>query len=443
VVGTDSGWRLGFDRSGALVAARHGLQEGGKQPPRVFGVDVEAKVKGRLVRFVAGTRRPWAVWKRKTAELLAHLGQLAGGGHKVSVVRKAERAKGCGEFVTARSCACCGVVDGGEKPWQVVAGCDLRICPLCERVRAEGLRLALEAAVAATEGRTEDALARLRAKHAARPDDDGKPPGRKEQRQLEQAEELVRALGRGRGRNFSWRMITLTDRFDPRDPAQFEPRVLADRIKRLLASARECWSKSLKEPDAGAYFSLEISPGGAVHIHALHWGSYSSIPELQAIHLKHCPSASAGAVDVRQVKPGSRGMRSAVAEVAKYICKGAHVQAVVNGRPVDLPDPALAALVEFTFSTRLRGKHIHWGVGVLQKVGIIAEELAPNADRDGDAGDCPHCGGHGWDRHFERTCRVWRDEIRGITKSTFGSRNADQERIQALQARDEDASPPH
>ena len=184
--------------------------------------------------------------------------------------------------------------------------------------------------------------------------------------------------------------ITFTLRYDPGDPDD----VSVEGLKRRKALIREAvgyvWKKYLKPIGRAMAMAVEVSPRGAVHIHALFHGRRPNIEKLRATYMFR--AGDSPFVNVQYVqRPGK-----AIRELAKYMMKAAspkNIRLLRGGRGAFI-DPILAARAEVAFS----GDRLFECLGAWR--GADDDEDLPEAEPT----TCAHCGSREWQC---RTERVW------------------------------------
>jgi hypothetical protein len=284
-----------------------------------------------LYRPVRLTERQYR--HRVAAQLEHAAAQLHRGPEQSSLRRRAHALAGCGEQVVALACGGCGAVDSHSG--RILVSCSLRVCPACARLRADELRGKM------------DELVRLVPKH----------------------------------RDFGFYLFTFTTRFDPSDPADLTADAIRDRAKRLRKACSHVWRRVLKTDGAAMLLSLEVSPSGAVHAHALYFGPRQDITVVRAAYLDKIPDSPF--VNVKHVKKP----KTAVREVAKYIVKAASPKkcGTAAGLPGEYLHPELAAKVEVA----LRGMRLFDFFGAWR--GVTVEPQQQEA-AEAPAERCVGCG---------------------------------------------------
>ena len=247
---------------------------------------------------------------------------------------KARALESCGLFARVQRCGTCGTLDTATAI--VECACDLRSCPTCARRRANVARKRLDAKW--SEG--------------ARP------------------------------RNMGLYLLTFTLRYDPNSPDDLS----VDGLKRRKRIVRDAvgfvWKRYLKPRGRAMAISLEVSPSGAVHIHALYHGRRPDAGILRQTYMFR--AGDSPYVNCEYVsKPGK-----AIRELAKYMMKAASPKnpRIMRGGRGEFMHPVLAARAEVAFS----GDRLFECLGAWR-----------GADDDNDLPEqaprtCPHCGANAW-----------------------------------------------
>lgn len=259
---------------------------------------------------------------------------VAHGKRRRNFVKKARSLLSCGQFARVQRCGTCGALDAATAI--VECACDLRSCPTCARRRANVARTRLEAKWC--EG--------------ARP------------------------------RDMGLYLLTFTLRYDPNDPGD----LCVDGLKRRKKIVRDAvgfvWRRYLKARGRAMAISLEVSPRGAVHIHALYHGRRPDAGILRETYMFQVgDSPFVNCAYVR--KPGK-----AIRELAKYLVKAASPKnsRILRGGRGEWIHPVLAARAEVAFS----GDRLFETMGTWR-----------GADDDNDLPEkaprtCCHCGASTW-----------------------------------------------
>lgn len=314
-----------------------------------------------------GARASWRRYAARVAEELSTLGHT----------RTAERLRACGTLCEVRACHSCGDPFARVR---VLVGCDVRACVLCARVRAarETARVSAAADRIADLARVKGAgaLAATERELARRGAQERRTVARERDcARLRRVAGELRACLRG---GWSWRMVTISPPWDPSQRASYSPAALAERLDAVRAAWSRVWSDHLSSGGhAAAYVSVEISAGGHVHLHALHFGAWVSQASL---------ARSAGCmVDVR----AARG--DAVREVVKYALKGPSPRgAWIAGTSSETPHPRLAA----AWCAATRGRRLVEPYGIFREALHTVDELDELDELDEREADerCASCG---------------------------------------------------
>ena len=250
-------------------------------------------------------------------------------------IKTTSRARQCGTELIGIQCGC-GYVKGG-----IVADCGLRTCPYCARRRSKNLAKALD--------------------------------------------ELLCRLPSGRGLGFY--LLTFTVRYDPMSASDLSVDGILERSVRARRGVSHCWRRYLKmlgtdKQQSGIAWFVEVSPRGAVHIHALFFGGRPDVEKLRMLYLERVPSSPF--VNVKYVRTGQRSRRKALREVCKYLVKAASPvrRNILEGGVGEFLDPRLAARVEVAlFAQRL-----------FERRGCFRGLGDDDADDLIDGCKCPRCG---------------------------------------------------
>lgn len=153
--------------------------------------------------------------------------------------------------------------------------------------------------------------------------------------EAEWARKIVGQVERDRSRDYRFRHIVLTARYDKTNPEHLTVEALRERFLGLSRAWAFVWRKYLKRDGAGAWKSAECSGTGNVHIHVLYWGPFVNKAHLEQLAREGWPAA--GHTWVSEVD----GLET-VPEVVKYTLKspggraehwfGGHSRWVVNPR---------------------------------------------------------------------------------------------------------------
>ena len=223
---------------------------------------------------------------------------VAHGKRRRNFVKKARSLLSCGQFARVQRCGTCGALDAATAI--VECACDLRSCPTCARRRANIARTRLEAKWC--EG--------------ARP------------------------------RDMGLYLLTFTLRYDPNSPDDLSVDGLKRRKKLVRDAVGFVWRHYLKARGRAMAISLEVSPRGAVHVHALFHGRHPDAGVLRETYMFR--AGDSPFVNCEYVrKPGK-----AIRELAKYMMKAASPKnpRIVRGGRGEFIDPVLAARAEVAFS---------------------------------------------------------------------------------------------
>lgn len=207
----------------------------------------------------------------------------------------AHNLRSCGATARVRPCDGCGDQCAAV---EVRASCGLRVCPFCARLAArEKVQLvasavervehyqrqrAPEAAARVAEERAKAeqaaqhwaqraAVARVAGREAVASRHEGRAHAAAERAALARREAAaIRDLPR-----WSWKLVTVTTRWNPLDPREYEPAALRRRVARALESWRLAWDAGARAGGlAAATVRVELAPHGMVHIHALYRGPF-------------------------------------------------------------------------------------------------------------------------------------------------------------------------
>ncbi len=263
-------------------------------------------------------------------------------------VKKARALLACGTFAHVQRCGTCGTVD---VPNAVIeCGCGLRACPRCARRRADILRKRL-----GNKWRT------------------GEHP-----------------------RRMGLYLLTFTLRYDPMSSDDLS----LDGLKRRKQIVREAvgfvWRRYLKARGRALALSLEVSPRGAVHIHAMYHGRRPDAHTLRNTY--QFRAGDSPFVNIASVPKPAKAIR----ELAKYMLKSASPKnpRILRGGRGEFLDPVLAARAEVAFS----GDRLFECMGAWR-----------GADEDKDLPEqpprtCAHCGANAW-KHETVRVLVLLDEL--------------------------------
>ena len=285
------------------------------------------------------------LWRSGVADALARLARgVSLYTARRKLLRRGSNFRKCGGWAQRSTCGGCGAATH-----EVLAACDCRVCPWCARVFASGLRKALALCF--------------------------------ERWESQRPERYAKYIG--------LRMLTVTHPFDECAPESFAPSSIDRRCANLRNAVRALRKRCFTPARATAgYWTIEIAPGGHVHLHLVWWGRFVDCrpdsevmrvaqkyigPELRILH----------AQQLDDVTPAG-----AIVEIAKYITKGPSFAALNRGLGSYL-HPAFAAAVEFA----LRGARMRGGFGDLKNIQQLAESLQAESVT---ASECERCGCDDW-----------------------------------------------
>ena len=253
------------------------------------------------------------------------------GRRRRSFMKKARDLKECAQRVRFRRCGNCGAANA--KSARVLSRCDLRSCPACARRRADEFR-----------------------------------------------ERLTTHWDRGeRPRRMSLYLITFTLRYDPLSEDDLSIEGLKRRKRAVLDGVRYVWRRYLKPRGRAMAFAVEVSPRGAVHVHALYHGRRPDARELNQLYSFRTGGSF---VHIDYVRRPHKSIR----EVAKYMVKAASPKSVrlLRGGVGEFIDPELAARAEVAFS----GDRLVECLGCWRRACADVKE----ADEAPPPTPCPQCG---------------------------------------------------
>lgn len=313
-----------------------------------------------------GARASW----RRYAELVSR--ELVTLGH----ARTAERLRLCGTSCEVQTCHGCG---DPHATVAVIAGCDVRACVLCARRRAARESARVAGAADRVAGYVWEALPRACDETAralaAREEQTRHTAARaRELGRLRRVAGELRGAWRGR---WAWRMITISPAWRPADRASYTPAQLAARLDEVRAAWRRLWVEHLSAGGyAAAYVSVELSAGGHVHLHALHYGPFARQDALE--RTARCM------VDVR----AARG--DAVREVVKYALKAPTPRAGwMGGDSAPTTHPRLAA----AWVVATRGRRLVEPYGAMRAALAAEDACGPGEEeQEREAPRCASCG---------------------------------------------------
>jgi hypothetical protein len=256
---------------------------------------------------------------------------VAHGKRRRNFVRKASHLLECGQRVLFRRCEGCAAPDTGSA--RVLTRCDLRLCPSCSRRKVEKFRDRVTALF----------------EHGERP------------------------------RRMSLYAITFTLKYDPTSEDDLSIQGLKRRKTVILDSVRHVWRRYLRSRGRAMAFAVEVSPRGAVHVHALYHGRR---PDARQLDMLYACRSGGSHLHIDYVKKP----RKAICEIAKYMVKAASPRnlRILAGAVGEFIDPELAARAEVAFS----GDRLVECLGTWRGAGSEEDEpavaLAPHS--------CRHCG---------------------------------------------------
>jgi hypothetical protein len=270
----------------------------------------------------------------------------------------------CGKRVSVRTCECCGE----DRPQSgSYAGakrtCKSKACPSCSWVRAKKVGEFYERA----------------------------------------GEEVTGPDGH------VWQMLTVTTRYNPRDPAEVTWQALRSRARLVLKAARALWQKPMKAPYAAMFRSIECSMRGHVHCHLLYLGPEVDAKELTDF-LQQRVSRDLGYVYSKTLEVGDNDeagnlLPIQVGRTARYMAKGTFGYASKTNEgwlaweeSTECIDPKLAARWEVaTYGLRLADRY-----GALRKVAFSASDYSYTPPDDSRT-QCDCCGAVGhWGTSYRR-----------------------------------------
>lgn len=242
----------------------------------------------------------------------------------------------CGSTATRDVCPECG--RASMLTISIDTSCGLRCCPMCARRRANNLRARLDRKWC--EGR--------------------------------------------RPRDMGLYLLTFTLRYDPGSPDDLSVEGLKRRRKLVRDAVGFVWKRYLKPRGLSLALAVEVSPRGAVHVHALYHGHRPDARQLRSAYMFQVGDSPV--VNCKYVRNPAKGIR----EVVKYLGKAASPRnpRIIRGGVGDFINPVLAARAEVAFS----GARLFECLGAWR--GADVDEDAP--EREPHA--CPHCGGTKWQR---------------------------------------------
>jgi hypothetical protein len=180
----------------------------------------------------------------------------------------------------------------------------------------------------------------------------------------------------------SLHFVTFTLRYDPTDPADLSVEGLRRRKQIVRDGVGWVWKKYLKAIGRAMAISVEVSPRGAVHVHALFHGRRPDLNKLRATYMFRVGASPF--VNCKYVPRPSKAIR----ELAKYMMKAASPRNVriLRGGCGEFIDPVLAARAEVALS----GDRLFECLGAWR--GVDDDDDLPEAL----PASCAHCGGRVW-----------------------------------------------
>jgi hypothetical protein len=176
--------------------------------------------------------------------------------------------------------------------------------------------------------------------------------------------------------------LTFTLRYNPSDPDEVSVEGLKRRKQIVRDAVGYVWKKYLKKIGRAMALTVEVSPRGAVHIHALFHGHRPDIAKLRTAYMFR--AGDSPFVNTKSVQRPEKAIR----ELAKYMMKAASPKNIrlLRGGRGEFIDPILAARAEVAFS----GDRLFECFGAWR-----------GADDDDDLPDapptsCAHCGSRVW-----------------------------------------------
>jgi hypothetical protein len=182
--------------------------------------------------------------------------------------------------------------------------------------------------------------------------------------------------------------LTFTLRYDPTDPADLSVEGLKRRKQIVRDGVGYVWKKYLKRIGRAMALAVEVSPRGAVHIHALFHGHRPDVGKLRAAYMFR--AGDSPFVNCKYVQRPEKAIR----ELAKYMMKAASPKNIrlLRGGRGEFIDPVLAARAEVAFS----GDRLFECLGAWR--GADDDEDLPIVE----AASCAHCGSRIWRRDVVR-----------------------------------------
>jgi hypothetical protein len=140
--------------------------------------------------------------------------------------------------------------------------------------------------------------------------------------------------------------ITFTLRYDPSDPDELSVVGLKRRKLLIRDAVGYVWKKYLRKIGRAMAIAIEVSPRGAVHIHALFHGHRPDVGKLRATYMFR--AGDSPFVNCKYVQRPAKAIR----ELAKYMMKAASPKNIrlLRGARGEFIDPVLSARAEVAFS---------------------------------------------------------------------------------------------
>jgi hypothetical protein len=256
------------------------------------------------------------------------------GKRRRNFVKKARALVSCGKFARVQRCKSCGAVDAPTAA--IECACDLRSCPTCARRRANIARKRLD----------------NKWREAAMP------------------------------REMGLYLLTFTLRYDPNSSDDLSVEGLKRRKKTVRDAVGFTWRHYLKARGRALALAVEVSPRGAVHVHALYHGRRPDAQRLRETYMFQ--AGDSPFVNCQAVKKP----RKAISEIAKYMMKASSPKnlGLLRGGRGEFIHPTLAARAEVAFS----GDRLFECMGAWRGADDESDlpEQAPRT--------CAHCGSSAW-----------------------------------------------
>jgi hypothetical protein len=177
-------------------------------------------------------------------------------------------------------------------------------------------------------------------------------------------------------------LLTFTLRYDPNDPNDLSVEGLKRRQRIVREAVGFVWKHYLKARGRALALGVEVSPRGAVHVHAIYHGRRPDARTLRETYMFR--AGDSPFVNCQYIRQPSKAIR----ELAKYMMKAASPRnpRLLRGGRGEFIDPVLAARAEVAFS----------GTRLFECMGTWR-----GADDDHDPPEralrtCPHCGTSAW-----------------------------------------------